>query len=131
MNVLAIGLADIVTAFDDKTIGTKVVDWNKFDTYLVDAVRDFDFNSCIDNQSCRLFTKSIGYTFYTHSSSSSDPTNFYRLIKVYPLCDLDGSLCSSAVDTSMVGVKVVSTVKWPYKSDYHEVVQEEYLYNWR
>lgn len=41
-----IGLADIVTAFDEMTIGSKVVDKQRFMVFLADAMEAFDWSAC-------------------------------------------------------------------------------------
>lgn len=42
----SIALADIVTAFDEKTIGSKVLDDHKFLVALADAMEAFDWSTC-------------------------------------------------------------------------------------
>ena len=113
---------------------------DKYNTFLVEfpvvgevaldfLTSSYSFETCQTDNLCRLYLNSDG--IYTHSSTGNEATVFLRLNKVYPLCDLEGTLCLTANDPTMVGVKVVSQVKWPFKSDYHEVVLEEYLYDWR
>ena len=90
---------------------------------------NYTFNDCLNDSLCRLYINQSGH--YTHEDFENEETMFYRLISVYPICDLDGQLCSTPDSSSMIGVKVVSSVKWPYKDIYHEVALEEYLYNWK
>jgi len=95
-------------------------------TYLLGTS---DFDSCKSQDSCNIYINSDG--LYTYQSTGNEETKFSRLIKVYPLCDLDGSFCSTANDPNMIGVKVESIVTWPYKNTDHDVTLEEYLFDWR
>lgn len=65
-----IGLADIVTAFDRKTIGSKVLDDAKFLTCLADAMEAFDWTACrqpgqayisLGKEACAFVSGGVGH----------------------------------------------------------------------
>jgi hypothetical protein len=46
MDSIKVGVSDILTAFDDSSIGTRVVDPAKFNEFLLSAIESFDWASC-------------------------------------------------------------------------------------
>lgn len=65
-----IGLSDIVTAFDEKTIGSKVVDTQKFMVALADAMEVFDWSTCrqpgqgyiqLPKETCAFVSGGVGH----------------------------------------------------------------------
>lgn len=65
-----ITLADIVTAFDEKTIGSKVLDENGFMVALADAMETFDWSTCrqpgqayltLDKKACAFVSGGVGH----------------------------------------------------------------------
>ncbi len=69
--------------------------------------------------------------------ASAATTAFRRLLELYPICRNQAANQESSSATTcgggqvQVGVRVVAEVEWAERGNTHELVLEDFLYNWR
>ncbi len=110
-----------------------------FDEDTTHWVLDFinnDFDSCIENEQCRLYQREYG--LIDGNSSNAEPLDFYRQVEMRPICESqtacggDG-ICMSgeACPDKQIGIEVISRVRWHRTNGWRNVILTDYLYNWR
>lgn len=69
--------------------------------------------------------------------ASASATTFRRLLELYPICrnqaanQESSSATTCGGGTVQVGVRVVAKVQWEERNNTHDLVLEDFLYNWR
>ncbi|MEA2088314.1 MAG: hypothetical protein U9O55_00505 [Patescibacteria group bacterium] len=99
---------------------------------------DFQFQpNIISSPYCKMYLKNEVYEQRNGVVPGGIPTNFYRLIKLYPICELDGvetiaedgQVCNDvAPGSDKIGIQVISEVIW---GDGKSVLARDKLYNWK
>lgn len=89
----------------------------------------------ISEASCRMYLKNEIYRQKNGGVGGGDPTNFYRLIQLNPICDIIGveSIVTDETDCgdlggTKIGIQVISEVKW---GDNKNISAQDKLYNWK
>jgi type II secretory pathway pseudopilin PulG len=99
-------------------------------------------DECVASEVCRLYE--VENNVITHdltafgATSPGEPTSFYRLIQMNPICELETAcggdgICVSGEECpgAQIGVQAVSQVRWHERQNWRNFELIEYLYNWR
>ncbi|MBU1131852.1 type II secretion system GspH family protein [Patescibacteria group bacterium] len=94
------------------------------------------FDECVDTGRCRLFLNENGV--YSLDPATAVESKFSRGVEINPICSKESSCGGDGICTAketcsaeVIGLQIVSLVRWQENNKWKNARLEERLYNWR